>query len=238
MRQLVDEPYARGLITVFLKDANFVTTGRLMERIREYEREHLAPHGIRLGFAGDVAVSQTLIDAVVTTQTRSLLLSLVGILAVTAVLGRSLRWGVYCVLPCGLAVLINFAGMGLAGMPLGVATSMFAGMTLGIGVDFAIHWMERYRLARERGLGVDAALTDAAAVTGPAVTIDGVAVAMGFGVLALSQVPANARLGALVLLSIFSCLVATLLLLPALVRASDPSGTRSGPIASQEAERT
>jgi len=222
LHQLIDPDFARGLVTVFMTNANFVDTANLMRDIRAYERDQLKPHGISLGFAGDVAVSQKLIDAIVTTQTRSLLGSLLGILAVTAVMGRSLRWGLYCVLPCGLAVLINFAGMGLFGMPLGVATSMFAGMTLGIGVDFAIHLMERYRLARERGLELESALSDAVTATGPAIIIDALAVALGFGVMILSQVPANARLGVLVLLSIVGCLAATVLLLPALLRIWPP----------------
>ena len=106
-----------------------------MREIRSYEKEHLTPLGIRVGFAGDVAVSQSLIQGIVRTQLQSLFWSLVGIWAVTTVLGRSLRWGIYCVLPSALAVLINFAVMGWMGIPLGVATSMFAGMTLGIGVD-------------------------------------------------------------------------------------------------------
>ena len=217
LRQIVDPDFARCLISVFMKNANFVDTQRLMDDIRAYEHEHLEPHGITLKFAGDVAVSQTLIDAIVTTQVRSLLISLVGILVVTAILGRSLVWGVLSVLPCAFAVLINFAVMGLAGMPLGVATSMFAGMTLGIGVDYAIHLLERYRLARARGEGPATSLTDAVTHTGPAVLIDAVAVALGFGVMVLSQVPANARLGALVVLSIAGCLAATLVLLPALL---------------------
>ena len=218
LRQAVDADFARALVTVFLEDANFVATARLMDSIREYEEEHLAPHGMSLSFAGDVAVSQTLIEAIVTTQVRSLLGSLIGIVAVTALLGRSLRWGVLCVLPCALAVLVNFAAMGVAGMPLGVATSMFTGMTLGIGVDYAIHLMERCRRSRARGLELDAALADAVGATGPAIVIDAIAVALGFGVLMLSQVPANARLGGLVVLSIINCLAATLLLLPALLR--------------------
>jgi len=217
LRQIVNADYARCLLTVFMTNANFVDTQRLMDAIRAYEREHLEPHGTTLTFAGDVAVSQTLIDAIVTTQVRSLLVSLVGIFVVTAILGRSLIWGVLSVLPCALAVLFNFAVMGLVGMPLGVATSMFAGMTLGIGVDYAIHLLERYRLSRERGRGREASLTDAMTHTGPAVLIDAVAVAVGFGIMTLSQVPANARLGGLVVLSIVGCLAATLLVLPALL---------------------
>ncbi|MCK4658628.1 MAG: MMPL family transporter, partial [Phycisphaerae bacterium] len=217
LRQIIDTKYARCLISVFMKNANYVDTQRLMDDIRAYEREHLRPEGITLAFAGDVAVSQTLIRAIVSTQVRSLLVSLVGILVVTTILSRSLIFGVLAVLPCALAVLINFAVMGLVGMPLGVATSMFAGMTLGIGVDYAIHLLERYRLARSRGQAREASLTDAVTHTGPAVLIDAVAVALGFGIMMLSQVPANARLGGLVVLSIVGCLAATLLLLPALL---------------------
>jgi predicted RND superfamily exporter protein len=122
LRQVVDTNYARSLLAVFLKEANFVDTAKLMRDIRSYERERLAPQGIRLGFAGDTAVSQSLIQSIVTTQLQSLLGSLLGILAVTSLLGRSLRWGIYCVVPSALAVLINFAVMGWFGIPLGVAT--------------------------------------------------------------------------------------------------------------------
>ncbi|MCP4246564.1 MAG: MMPL family transporter [bacterium] len=221
LRQVVDADYGRSLITIFLKNANFVDTGRLMRAVRQYEQEHLAPHGITLGFAGDVAVSQRLIRDIVSTQVRSLLLSLVGIVAVTSLLGRSIRWGLLCVLPCALAVLVNFAMMGWTGMPLGVATSMFAGMTLGIGVDYAIHLLERYRAGRAQGLGRRPALIDAVGITGPAIVVDAVAVALGFGIMTLSQVPANARLGGLVVLSIVGCLAATLVVLPALLGGRD-----------------
>jgi predicted RND superfamily exporter protein len=217
-QQVIDKYYSRSLVSVYLKNANFVDTQKLMDDIREYEQTRLKPLGLELRFAGDVAVSQTLIDAIVSTQTISLLLSLTGIVAITALLGRSLGWGFLCVLPCALAVLVNFAVMGWASMPLGVATSMFAGMTLGIGVDYAIHLLERYRLSCSRGLGRDAAIADAVTATGPAILIDALAVALGFGILTLSQVPANARLGALVMLSIVNCFVATIIVLPALLR--------------------
>ncbi len=217
LRQVVDTNYWESLTTVFLKNGNFVDTERLTSDIRAYEREHLAPQGIKLGFAGDVAVSQSLIKGIVTTQTQSLFWSLVGIYAVTALLGRSLRWGVYCVLPSTLAVVINFAVMGWFGIPLGVATSMFAGMTLGIGVDFAIHVLEGYGQMRANGLSLAEALSRSMALTGPPVLINTIAISLGFGVLMLSQVPANARLGLLVVLGLVDCFLASLLLLPVLL---------------------
>jgi uncharacterized protein len=114
-------------------------------------------------------------------------------------------------------VMVNFAVMGWADVPLGVATSMFAGMTLGIGVDYAIHLIERYRLARETGPSTNNAILEAVATAGPAILIDGIAVAAGFGILVLSQVPSNAKLGALLTVSIIACLLSTLVLLPPLL---------------------
>ncbi len=218
LRQAVDTNHAQALVTVFLKEANFIDTARLMKDVRAYSREHLAPHGIRADFAGDVAVSQSLIRGIVSTQTQSLLGSLLGIWLVTALLGRSWRWGLFAVLPCAISVLVNFAVMGWAGIPLGVATSMFAAMTLGNGVDFAIHVLEGFDAARREGQEVDDAIATSLARTGPAVFVNTVAIALGFGVLILSQVPANARLGALIILGIVNCLVVSMFLLPALLR--------------------
>ena len=166
--QLVDTNYWQSLTTVFLKDANFVGTARLMADIRAYEREHLAPKGIKISFAGDVAVSQSLIRGIVSTQLQSLFWSLLGIFVVTALLGGSWRWGFYCLLPSLLAVVIKFAVMGWADIPLGVATSMFAAMTLGIGVNCAIHLLEGFDQARAGGQSPPDALSQALRLTGPA----------------------------------------------------------------------
>jgi len=216
-RQLVDTEYGRSIVTVLMKNANFVGTARLMREIRDYERTNLTPHGISLSFAGDVAVSQTLIDAIVGTQIVSVVGSLAGDFLVTAILGRSLIFGLLCVLPCSLAILLNFAVMGWVGMPLGVATSMFSAMTLGIGVDYAIHLLERYRLSRASGLDLRDALREAVATTGSAISVDTLAVCLGFGIMTLSQVPANARLGGLLVLSLVNCLATTMLILPAIL---------------------
>ena len=215
LRQTLTREADQGLIAAYLQQSDFRATGRLMRALRAYEETHLRPQGIRLHFAGDVAVSQALIESVVRTQVGSLVLSLVGIFLAAAVLGRSWRWGWLCVLPAALAVWLNFAVMGWLGIPLGVATAMFAGMTLGVGVDSAIHVLARRRLALRSGMEPAQALHDAMHATGPAVSLNAIAVGLGFGVLVLSQVPGNARLGFLLLLSTLICWLATLLLLPA-----------------------
>lgn len=227
LAQAVTKDFSSALIHVFMKNANFIDTARFIKQIREHEKELLTPYGLSLTLAGDVAVSQTLIDAIVSTQIRSLLGSLIGIFLITTLLGRSAWMGFLSVIPCALAVLVNFAVMGWLKIPLGVATSMFSGMTLGIGVDYAIHFLDRYRHARKQTGDTRSSILDALQSTGPAILIDALAVAIGFGVLILSQVPANARLGGLLVLSIASCLVATLLVLPAILMITHRNKTVS-----------
>ncbi len=234
LHQIVDTNYWRSLTTVFLKDANFQDTARLMTDLRQYERERLARLGIKIGFAGDVAVSQSLIQGIVTTQLQSLFWSLLGIYLITSVLGGSWRWGLYCLLPSALAVLIKLAVMGWCGIPLGVATSMFAAMTLGIGVNCAIQLLESYGQARADGASLPQALNRAFVLTGPPALVNTVAVSLGFGVLMLSQVPANARLGLLLVVGLVNCFIASLLLLPLLLHwwpLKSETGRSSSPAA-------
>jgi hypothetical protein len=193
-----------------------------MGAVHDYERQRLEARGIHVGFAGDVAVSQAMIPAIVRTQVSSLLLALAGALAAVMLLYGSFRAGLCAVAPTALAILWTFGAMGWLGVPLGVATSMFCAITLGVGVDYGIHFFERFRRARDAGdpEPVDRALGEA----GPAIVADCLAIALGFGLLGISQVPANARLGMLVATALAASCLLTLTGLAALLRvgASGP----------------
>lgn len=213
-REVIHDDLRRTVVTVFLKDANYRDTKVLMDEARDYARRNLEPLGIRLDFAGDVAVSQAMIPAIVRTQVVSLLLALAGSFVAVCVLYRSLRIGLYALLPPSLAALWMFGVMGWMDIPLGVATSMFFAITLGIGVDYAIHFLERVQGAPDGEEPVLWALREA----GPAITADAFAIALGFGLLLLSQVPSNARLGGLVCVALLASWLLTLAGLGSLLR--------------------
>jgi uncharacterized protein len=196
-REVIDDARRRGVITVFLKDPDYRQVEELMAAVRRYSRQRLQPLGIRTGFAGDIAVSQAMIPAIVRTQAFSLPLALLGAWLVVTLLYRSWKTGLLLSLPAAVAIACMLGTMGWAGIPLGVATSMFCSITLGVGVDYAIHFYEAFLRRRREGAGQEAAL-DAVAEAGPAIVADALAIALGFGILGFSQVPANARLGLLV----------------------------------------
>jgi predicted RND superfamily exporter protein len=207
-RELVDDDFHRTVVTLLLKGANYRDTARLMAAVRSLERRELTPVHARVDFAGDVAVSQAMIPAIVRTQVGSLLAAVAANLLLVALLFGSLRAGLACLAPSAVAVVWTFGVMGWLGVPLGVATSMFCAVTLGIGVDYGIHFFERFRAAERAGAVHPGRAASAAA--GPSILIDTLAIAMGFGFLAFSQVPTNRRLGLLVALALGSACLLTL----------------------------
>ena len=214
-REVIADGLDRTVVSIFLKEANYRDTARLMEAIRVYEKAHLRPLWARIDFAGDVAVSQAMIPQIVRSQVWSTVTSLIACWLVIAWLHRSARLGLLAVIPGYVAVLWVFGIMGWFGIPLGVATSMFSGIALGIAVDYAIHYLERYRVAQD--LGVEAPQLWALEDAGPAIVIDAIAIAVGFGILIASQVPANHRLGLLVAVALAASCILTLVGLGALL---------------------
>lgn len=227
-RQVVDADLRRTLVTVYLASANFRDTASLQRRVEDFAERHLTPLGLELRFAGDVAVSQAMIPAVIRTQIRALPTAVGGVLLAIGLLYRSLRIASLALLPIVTSALWLSGAMGWLGVPLGVATSMFFVVAVGLGVDStSIHFLERYRLARRRGLGQPGAT--AVIEAGPAIVVNTLAVAAGFGLLAVSQVPANARLGLLVAGAVLAGGFLTLVGLGALLQAPSDSFSRRSP---------
>jgi uncharacterized protein len=211
--ETIDGDLRRVLVTIFLKDANYRETALLMAAARRYERQHLTPLRAKLDFAGDVAVSQVMIPAIVRNQIVSLLFALLGSALAVWILYRSFWVAVCASLPSALAALWIFGTMGWAGIPLGVATSMFSAITLGIGVDYAVHFMERFLAA---GPGDDP-VRSAVRTVGPEIVADALAVSSGFGLLAFSRIPTIGRLGGLVCVALVASALLTLIGLGALL---------------------
>ena len=87
-------------------------------------------------------------------------------------------------LPLAIAVLVNFGLLGWLGIPLNVPTALISAMTVGIGADYAIYIIARYR--EEVRKGTDDPLRATVTTAGQACLYVATAVAVGYGVLGLS----------------------------------------------------
>jgi predicted RND superfamily exporter protein len=112
--------------------------------------------------------------------------------------------------------------MGWLGVSLDIGTAMVAAVVLGIAVDDVVHLLDRFREKRDLGADVEAAMHDAVREVGQAVVSTSLALAVGFGALALSPWASVAHFGLISAIAIVAALATDLLLVPALVGVGDP----------------
>ena len=114
-------------------------------------------------------------------------LAVVVLLVLLVLLLRSLRWGIQAVAPVLWTALVVYGAIGLAGRSYDMPIAVLSTLVLGLGVDFAIHFVERFREA-QRQLGSTAGAIDASSQEPAlALTRDALVLAIGFTPLFLSS---------------------------------------------------
>ncbi len=218
LRQYLTADASAVRTRVFVRNADFAR-GR---ELRNYLNERLPPlaarHGVRAHVSGDVPAGLAVVEAIVGNQLESIGWT-AALIAVTLVIAfRSLRWTLVVMTPIAAATVLLFAALGYAGLPLGIATSMFAALTLGAGVDFALHYCYAYRRERRAGRDHDGAVLATVATAGRGVLWNALVLALGFLVLAFSALKPNASLGLLLAAAMVVSCGATVAFLPELLR--------------------
>jgi hypothetical protein len=95
---------------------------------------------------------------------------------------------------------------------------MFAALTLGAGVDFALHYVHTYRRERESGLDHDGAVPATLRTAGRGLLWNALVLAFGFSVLAFSAIKPNASLGFLLAAAMLASYGTTVVFLPEILR--------------------
>ncbi len=182
---------------------------------------------------GSAFVREASLEATNRALQVSLLVAVVLCFAVASVFLRSVRYGVAAIIPILMVVAWLYAFMELAGFAINLVTATIAAVSIGIGIDFAIHFIARYR----EELGRHGARSTAVRVTGEgtglALVASAVSSAVGFGILAFAPMPLFAAYGLLTALMILMALIATLAVLPSILvlitRDVAPPAADAGP---------
>ena len=212
----VDDEHRTARVTVFIRDADY---SRIDNVLRAADRE-MSDQGLghKVVPFGDGWISYLTVRLLVEGQVSSIALALLTDLILITLLLRSVRMGLIAILPVAFSLLLVLAALALAGTPLGIANSMFAGIALGIGLDFAIHLTTAYRERLRQGIPAGEALRSTLELTGPAVCVSAASITAGFSVLMLSEIAPNVQLGVMICLCLITCAITTLLLIPSLLK--------------------
>ncbi|SDE60410.1 outer membrane lipoprotein-sorting protein [Kordiimonas lacus] len=220
----VDYDYQKANIRFNLPVADYQLLTQLIPEIQTYVDTRFNTASIKATLSGRVAVTHKWIQTIEENHVKSLGLSLLFVFIATVLVFRSSIAGLFALVPVVMALLLVYAVMGFGGIWLGVGTSMFAAIAIGLGIDFAIHTLDRMKdLLATRSGSYDERLQDLFPSTGRALFFNFAALALGFAVLTTSEVPPLLRFGLLVVTAVSTAFLAGITLLPVLGKLVRPA---------------
>ena len=112
-----------------------------------------AEHGVSLQPVSTVFAMKEMNDRIIEQQFYSLLLALVLVIVLSSLTQKSIKLGLLSGLPIGITLVALFGFMGFTGIELSVVSGIMTGLTVGVGIDYAIHYISLYRYAKNQASG-------------------------------------------------------------------------------------
>ena len=212
------EPTALRMF-IQLKTTGSQDTQEVIDEINEYIAINF-PGYVRTMIGGGVTQEMAVTNLILHSQIISIFISVFMIFIIVAISHKSFVAGFIGAIPLILAVLCNFIVMGFLGIKLNLGTALIASLTVSIGIDDAIHFIEFFK--RETKVAEHGSLRRTFLACGKAICITALSVGAGFGVLGFSQFKIIAELGILIGLCMLSTTVVSLTVMPALIMVIKP----------------
>ena len=145
---MVDYDYSVGLVTSL---SRVMTTDEIVSTVDKIENYTQGLKSVeKASVTGMMVVLRDLVYLIVESSIISIVASVLVIGLIASVFFKRILWGVMAIIPLSVAIIINFGFMGLAGISLSHVTALLASIIIGVGVDFAIHYISQYRRLADR----------------------------------------------------------------------------------------
>jgi len=209
LNKVVDYNYEKLNVTFQLKSDNSKAINSTLAIIETF-KDDFKKLGVTVKYAGSGYKGLVFTDLILEGQIMSLILSLLIVIILLSLMFKNIRIGLIGAVPIIITALMSFGVMGFLNIPLNTTTALLSSIAIGIGIDYAVHFIEQYRMnALKTG---DKILTaqKTMAHSGRAIIFNAIVVIAGFMILLFSVFPPNRELGALVSLNMFTSFVGTL----------------------------
>jgi predicted RND superfamily exporter protein len=122
----------------------------VIDSLDDYLRANPLPDGVTMDWAGKTYINVVWQTEMVAGMLKSLLGAFVIVFVMMAVLFRSPSFGLLAMLPLTVTILGVYGLIGWIGKDYDMPIAVLSSLTLGLSVDFAIHFIQRFRDLRAR----------------------------------------------------------------------------------------
>ncbi|AHG00104.1 Patched family protein [Halostagnicola larsenii XH-48] len=170
---------------------------------------------------GQLVIFESVIEETTESSINSLVLAFLLttvflVLAYWWLEGRAI-YGVLNLVPVLITVALLAGSMRLFDIPLSPINAPILSVSIGLGVDYTVHFMHRFVDEFEDGNGVHEALLTTVRGTGGALTGSMLTTVCGLGVLYLALIPLIMEFGLLLALGVFYACFTSILVLPSVI---------------------
>ena len=212
---VVDPSFQQANVWVQLKTWDAKAMRDVIEAAKAYQRD--TPLAMEIKPAGIAYFNLVWNDTVLWDMIKGFLLALAVIFAILAVNFRSARWAMVGYVPLLFTVVLIYGAVGIAGKDFDMPISVLSCLSLGMAVDFSIHFINRFRerISSRRAShdpeSIEDALIWTAARPGKGILRNAVLFAAAFSVMLFAPLTPYVTVGAFIvsmmLLSALLCLV-------------------------------
>ena len=210
---MVDYDYSVGLVTAFSTNLSTHEIFKIVDATQKF-MDTVFPVSMPTNFTGIIVITRDLINLLIESTIFSIIFSLIIIGIIASIFFKKILWGALAVIPLTSAVLINFGFMGYFGIELSHVTAILSSIIIGVGVDFAVHYIAQFRRL-SRTIGEDKLSREVVDDVGYPIILDA-ASNMGFGALLFSAFVPIQYIGGLMVFAMVSTSLGTLTVLSAL----------------------
>ena len=149
----VTPDYKQAVIWLQLKSGDNQQMELVVKAAKSYMAEHSAPVELQEpAWFGLTYINVVWQDQMVSGMLRAFIGSFFVVLFMMIVLFRSVLWGLLSMLPLTLTVAVIYGIIGLVGKDYDMPVAVLSSLSLGLAIDYAIHFLARSReLARQHG---------------------------------------------------------------------------------------
>jgi hypothetical protein len=142
---MVTKDYNELNLWIQLKSGDNTDMQAVVDEVETWMVENPAPVELDVGWAGLTYLNVVWQDKMVAGMMNSLMSSFVVVLIMMMVLFRSPLFGLLAMIPLSVTITFIYGLIGLVGKDYDMPVAILSSLTLGLSVDFAIHFLERSR---------------------------------------------------------------------------------------------
>lgn len=182
----VDHDYQRATVWAFIKNESTSYADGLARRAQSIIRDSFPP-GVSVQMGGSLPQVMALNEVIVHDKLRNMVQMSLVVFLLGALIMRSPVGGLFVVTPLFAVMLANFGVMGWLRIPLDITAMTTAAMAIGVGADYEIYLLFRFREELQRTGSVLAATRASMLTSGKAILLVAISVASGYAVLQVSD---------------------------------------------------